>query len=721
MKLIECYVNNFGKLSDFSYSFKDGLNVIEEENGFGKSTLSAFIKSMLFGLEDTKKAGLFENDRKKYEPWQGGAWGGSLTISSGGEEYRIERSFFKKASLDEIKVYELKTGKLCEKFSEKSPGEILLGIDRDGFERTVFLSEREIDEKKSINNISAKLSRLTGVAFDMAELDSATKLLEAERQYYYKKGGSGAISDINERISELEYRKSELLLLDAKHEADAKSILQKEAEIKELRQLAEKELEEEKKSALREDRFLEYKTKLSEMRELKTRADEILRFFGGKLPEKETLYELASLKEEISRLNASILNVEREIDSLPPSPSEKEIEKTTHLALKIKENEKKYEKLEDEKLNTGAVKAQKIKIFMILGAALILLGIPFAFINPALLAISAIGAFLLITGLLFSKNASKQKSDTELDDLRLEIENDKISLSEFYASYGLVGCGTDFATAEFKERARKKEALLITLRDKRERLDKAREKCGEIAKTYPVTNEYPSIELNAKIDMYKYTASNLERLTVECKKLEENFNFSERDEIKAEAKPRISDTLIAKERELSLLKNAFSFDENALLELDEINSSLELLRESEAAARYKYEIIKKTKSFLEAAKDSLTSKYLGKTREAFSKYVNTVSESLGEYGVDTSFAITKTEGGATRIKDAFSKGTQKLYDFAMRLSFADSLYEGELPFLMLDDPFAYFDDAKLCAALALLHKLSEERQIIYFTAAKSRT
>ena len=46
MKLIECYVNNFGVLSDFSFNFKNGLNVIKEENGFGKSTLAAFIKSM---------------------------------------------------------------------------------------------------------------------------------------------------------------------------------------------------------------------------------------------------------------------------------------------------------------------------------------------------------------------------------------------------------------------------------------------------------------------------------------------------------------------------------------------------------------------------------------------------------------------------------------------------------------------------------------------------
>jgi uncharacterized protein YhaN len=39
---------------------------------------------------------------------------------------------------------------------------------------------------------------------------------------------------------------------------------------------------------------------------------------------------------------------------------------------------------------------------------------------------------------------------------------------------------------------------------------------------------------------------------------------------------------------------------------------------------------------------------------------------------------------------------------------------------MLDDPFAYFDDDKLKAALSLLRRIAEKRQIVYFTASKSR-
>ena len=720
MKLIECYVNNFGTLSDFFYSFNDGLNIIQEDNGFGKSTLSAFIKSMLFGLEDTKKTGLFENDRKKYEPWQGGAWGGTLTISSGGEEYRIERSFNKKASLDETKIYELKTGKLTDKFSDKPIGEILLGIDREGFEKTVFLSERVLDEKRGINNISTKLSRLTGVAFDMTELDNATKLLEQERQFYYKKGGSGAISEITEKISELEYRKAELLTLEAKHEADAKSISSKEDEIKELRLLSQKELDEEKRNALKEDRYKEYKRKLSEAEELKDRKNEISNFFGGKIPEKETLYELNARKEEISRLNGESLKLESELDALPPSPTENEIDTFSLLSLKTKENYKKIQEIESEKLNTGAAQAKKSKLLIIFGAILSVIGTALVFASPAFLALTLLGVALLVLGLVFSKKNPTSELEEKLSQIKAETQENEKRIADFCLGYGISGYGFDVAIYEFKQRVKRKEELALSLRDKKERLALAREKCSTLIEAYPITNEYPDIELAAKIDAFKIASTNELRILRECEELKNSFGFSESEEAKSEPKERASDKLIEKERELTLLKNSFSSDETTLLELDEINASLEILKSSAEAARYKFETIKKAKSFLEAAKDSLTSKYLGKTREAFAKYVRTVSESLGEYGIDTSFAVTKTEAGATRVKESFSIGTQKLFEFALRLSFADSLYEDELPFLMLDDPFAYFDDKKLSAALALIKEISKERQIVYFTASKNR-
>lgn len=43
------HIENFGVLSGFDYEFPEGLAVICRENGFGKSTLAAFLKAMFYG------------------------------------------------------------------------------------------------------------------------------------------------------------------------------------------------------------------------------------------------------------------------------------------------------------------------------------------------------------------------------------------------------------------------------------------------------------------------------------------------------------------------------------------------------------------------------------------------------------------------------------------------------------------------------------------------
>ena len=54
MRLIACHIDNFGKLSNMNINFNDGINIINQPNGWGKSTLAAFLKAMLYGF-DTKK------------------------------------------------------------------------------------------------------------------------------------------------------------------------------------------------------------------------------------------------------------------------------------------------------------------------------------------------------------------------------------------------------------------------------------------------------------------------------------------------------------------------------------------------------------------------------------------------------------------------------------------------------------------------------------------
>ena len=216
MRLIECYIENFGKISKQKFSFKDGLNCIKEDNGFGKSTLAAFIKIMLYGMSDKKTISLDENERKHYLPWQGGTCGGWLSFSANSKTYRVERSFGAKASDDTFALYDTKIGKEIPDF-EDGLGKWLFGIDADGFERTVFLSERALTTKSNNKSISAKLSDLVGCDGDIGGMDKAMDALEEQRKFYYKKGGSGEIADtklkldeVNRRIEHLEQTETAL-------------------------------------------------------------------------------------------------------------------------------------------------------------------------------------------------------------------------------------------------------------------------------------------------------------------------------------------------------------------------------------------------------------------------------------------------------------------------------------------------------------------------------
>ncbi len=156
MKLISCHIKNFGKLSNKDYNFKDGITSIIEKNGAGKSTLASFIKAMLYGMDMVTARDKDFKDRTHYAPFNEQAYGGTLIFTHNKKEYRVERTFdVKSASKDEITIYVDKE----PVFFEKEIGEELLGLDRDSFDRLLFISSKDIkmesngNIRKNLNNI----------------------------------------------------------------------------------------------------------------------------------------------------------------------------------------------------------------------------------------------------------------------------------------------------------------------------------------------------------------------------------------------------------------------------------------------------------------------------------------------------------------------------------------------------------------------------------------
>ena len=65
MRLISCHIENFGKLSDMTVDFSEDMHIIMEENGFGKTTLAAFIRVMFYGFTGDGKKNIAENERRR--------------------------------------------------------------------------------------------------------------------------------------------------------------------------------------------------------------------------------------------------------------------------------------------------------------------------------------------------------------------------------------------------------------------------------------------------------------------------------------------------------------------------------------------------------------------------------------------------------------------------------------------------------------------------------
>ena len=248
MRLISCKIENFGMLSNAEYTFDAPIHILLAENGAGKSTLAAFLKAMLYGLEG-KGRSIEDNERKRYLPWQGGRFGGSLIFAAGGHTYRVERFFGQTPKGDAFALYDAETNLVSNAFSA-ALGEELFGIDGEAFARTTFFTWHPTDKSDANNSIHAKLNGLLDATDDIGDFDAAIERLDAERKVYEKRGKAGRLAELEEALHDLSLAlqktveaKVRLSEKAAEYEACAKEKEAKEAALEELR----KELKEQQR------------------------------------------------------------------------------------------------------------------------------------------------------------------------------------------------------------------------------------------------------------------------------------------------------------------------------------------------------------------------------------------------------------------------------------------------------------------------------------------
>lgn len=203
MKLISLHIENFGGLHQYSLNFQDDLTVVQQPNGFGKTTLAEFIRAMFYGFPRRAKT-LDKSRRQKYTPWQGGKFSGNLVFEYRGNRYRIERTFGATPKGDSFTLIDLSTGKKSDRFSEEIGLEIFQ-LDADSFERSTYMPQLQGLTSLTTDSIQAKLGNLVEDAGDMGNYENAVTSLKSARSAFIPyRGSGGSVAEAQGEISRLQ-------------------------------------------------------------------------------------------------------------------------------------------------------------------------------------------------------------------------------------------------------------------------------------------------------------------------------------------------------------------------------------------------------------------------------------------------------------------------------------------------------------------------------------
>lgn len=139
MQILELHLKHFGKFTDRHIYFTEHVQVIHGENEYGKSTIYAFIKAMLFGMERGRGRAAIKDAFSRYEPWENpNYYAGAMRFRCGGRTFYLERTFDR---------YARKASLVCEDDGEELSVEagdlevLLGGMKAASFENTAAIGQ----------------------------------------------------------------------------------------------------------------------------------------------------------------------------------------------------------------------------------------------------------------------------------------------------------------------------------------------------------------------------------------------------------------------------------------------------------------------------------------------------------------------------------------------------------------------------------------------------
>ena len=202
MKLISIQ-GHFGCISGEKITFEDGFCRRTLPNGWGKSTLCAFIRVMLYGLNTSKRdTSVVLADKNRYVPLDGRAMGGRLTLEYQGRNIVLLRMTGRGGPMQEFEAFYEDTGEDCSFLTAKNCGETLLGISEEVFRSSAFIDGEEM--MRPSGELADMIVSLAQSGDTSARGAAAVRRLERWRLDFDSGNGHGVVPKLRAELERIE-------------------------------------------------------------------------------------------------------------------------------------------------------------------------------------------------------------------------------------------------------------------------------------------------------------------------------------------------------------------------------------------------------------------------------------------------------------------------------------------------------------------------------------
>ena len=768
MKLIGLYIENFGGLSRYSLEFREGLTVIEEANGFGKTTLAEFIRAMFYGFPRKAKT-LDKSRRQKYTPWNGGKCSGNLTFEVDGNRYRIERTFGATPKSDTFTLIDLSTNKKSSRFSEEI-GLELFQLDADSFERSTYMPQMGETAVMTTDSIRSKLSNLVEDTNDVGNFEKAMAALKAKRSTFVPyRGSGGSVMQAHSRVSQIQGE-----LMEA--EGCRASLEDTEQAVRHLEQQAEsvtRELEQVRgdiraasEGAAVAAVHSQHGRIKGQLEQAQGRCTQIREKYPNGIPAGESIRQAAQAASELENLKKRTVTEPEDLEAehfleenrarfAGKVPAAGELARCREWCGQLSEYRNRTVELAAAAAGQPAVKVNPLPLVLLLLATvgeitlgLSLIGELLGFIALAIGAVTLIGSVFAAIHLASARKQlqqfrrEQQRAKAEMNRLSAEAEAVKAKVENFLGAYGPTE-GKDFYDLladlehDAEDYVRAENRVAQWNLEKKAYGEKMAGYQGVLDAFFTEYALIPQTDIRGQLLQIRDDRKDWEEAAREAEELaqERNLFCAENKALLEKALPdtaadpeslRRKELVLTGETECIAAERLRCRQKREMLEdrvrrIPELRDELQLWQEKRSADQKKSDLLDDAMTMLEQAKENLSGNYMGPIRRSFEAYLSKLwDNTCGQALVTEDLEIRLERFGQARELGYFSAGQTDLVMLGMRFALVDALFTGAKPIVILDDPFVNLDDQRVKQALDLLEELAQDRQILYLTCSSSR-